>query len=123
MLLKTNIDKFLEIVDERGKISLGKCSKELKVDKSIIEKWGEILHESKLISLGYSFNGIFFKSVNGSGKVAKIKLSSFSPVEIRNEKAIEKIELKSKKEIEEKHFKKILRKTKVKMSNKKKRRK
>ncbi|UCD03402.1 MAG: CBS domain-containing protein [Candidatus Aenigmatarchaeota archaeon] len=51
--LKTNIDRLLSLVKERGSVKLKDATKEFGVEEERIEKWGEILEEYKLVKMHY----------------------------------------------------------------------
>ncbi|MCD6478037.1 MAG: hypothetical protein J7K87_03465 [Candidatus Aenigmarchaeota archaeon] len=66
MLLKTDVDRFLEMVNERGKISSSECSRILEVEKHVVEKWAEILHENDLIHIGYGIRHMVIRPKNNT---------------------------------------------------------
>jgi CBS domain-containing protein len=55
--IETGIDKLLELVEQRGKISTDEASKLLKVDIKMIEDWASILDDHNLIKLEYPIIG------------------------------------------------------------------
>lgn len=51
--LETNIDKFLLLVKEKGSIKFADAAKKFSVSDKIIEEWGKILEDCKLVNLHY----------------------------------------------------------------------
>jgi hypothetical protein len=52
-VLETDVDKLYELVRDRGIVKLNEASKTFKIDSDIIEEWGRILEEHKLVRLRY----------------------------------------------------------------------
>ena len=55
--IETGIDKLLELVEQRGKISTDEASRILKVDIKMIEDWASILDDHNLLKLEYPIIG------------------------------------------------------------------
>ena len=53
----TEIDRLLEILDHREKISIGNAAKELGVDKKLLEGWVKMLEDAGLVKSQYSIIG------------------------------------------------------------------
>ncbi len=51
--LETDVDKLYELVRDKGIVKLNEASKVFKIDSDIIEEWGRILEEHKLVRLRY----------------------------------------------------------------------
>ena len=54
--ISTDADKLLDLVRERGRISLKEIAKIMKEDEKVIEDLAKILHESGMIELVYPAN-------------------------------------------------------------------
>jgi len=54
--IKTGVDKLVELVLDKKKISVDDASKELGVSKDVIQEWAEFLEEEKIISVEYSLS-------------------------------------------------------------------
>jgi hydroxymethylpyrimidine pyrophosphatase-like HAD family hydrolase len=64
-IIKTNIDRFLSLVYEKGTITTNEISLNLNIPKETIEKWAEILDEEGQINLEYSkLGGMICKSID-----------------------------------------------------------
>ncbi|MDD5182462.1 MAG: CBS domain-containing protein [Candidatus Nanoarchaeia archaeon] len=57
MKIETGIDKLLELVEQKGKISTEDASKALKVDAKLVEEWASILDDHNLIKIEYPIIG------------------------------------------------------------------
>ncbi len=54
-VLKTDVDQFLEIVTERGKISIAEAAKLMKTSIETVQAWADFLVEEKIIGMEYKF--------------------------------------------------------------------
>lgn len=54
--ITTGIDRLLNIVEERKKISAEKAAKELNLGKDVIEEWAELLEQEKIVTLTFKFS-------------------------------------------------------------------
>lgn len=53
MVLETDVDKILQIIEERGSIDFNELAKQLNVSVEKIEEWGKILEEHGLVLIDY----------------------------------------------------------------------
>lgn len=54
--IATGIDKLLDLVQDKKKITLKKASKELNISEDKVETWGRILSDEELLDLKYPVN-------------------------------------------------------------------
>ncbi|MBN1175436.1 hypothetical protein JXA48_02215 [Candidatus Woesearchaeota archaeon] len=54
--ITTGIDRLLQLVEERKKISAETAAKELNLGKDVIEEWAEILEQEKIVNLSFKFS-------------------------------------------------------------------
>lgn len=71
LMIETNVDKLLELVENRGKITTDECSALLNVQESIIEEWAEILSKHGLLEIDYRMKYTLLKSKKLSKKEGK----------------------------------------------------
>lgn len=55
--IETGIDKLLELIDTKGKVSTEEASKTLGVDVKLVEEWASILDDHNLIKMEYPIIG------------------------------------------------------------------
>lgn len=72
LMIETNVDKLLELVESRGKITTNECSALLNVQESIIEEWAEILSKHRLLEIDYRMKYTLLKSKKLSQKEEKM---------------------------------------------------
>lgn len=53
IILETDVDKFLKIIEEKGSVSTNQMANELNVNEEKVEEWGKLLEEHGLIRLEY----------------------------------------------------------------------
>lgn len=58
-IIETGVDKLVELVKERQKISMQDAAKELGVSLTVIEEWSDFLEEEGIISIEYKFTKPF----------------------------------------------------------------
>ena len=54
-ILKTDVDQFLELVTERGKVSIQEVAKLMKTSVETVQAWADFLVEEKVIGMEYKF--------------------------------------------------------------------
>lgn len=54
-IIKTDVDKFIEILKLKKKIELNELAKELKLSEEIVQQWADFLVEEKIITMDYNF--------------------------------------------------------------------
>jgi DNA repair exonuclease SbcCD ATPase subunit len=54
--IETGVDRLVELVKERKKISIDDATKELGVSKPVVQEWAEFLEEENLIGIEYSLS-------------------------------------------------------------------
>jgi len=57
-LIETNIDKLIEIVENRGSVTFIELSKELGITQAQVEEWATILEERGIVQIEYPPIGI-----------------------------------------------------------------
>jgi hypothetical protein len=74
--IATGIDKLLDLVQDKKRITIKRASKELKIPESKIETWGRILSDEDMLELNYPANPLeppFLQIVGYSEKKHKKK--------------------------------------------------
>jgi CBS domain-containing protein len=56
-VMHTDIDRLLELIEEKGRVTIDEASEKLKVDRQMIEEWAAILEEHALITVEYPVIG------------------------------------------------------------------
>jgi CBS domain-containing protein len=56
-VMHTDIDRLLELIEEKGRVTIDEASEKLKVDRQMIEEWAAILEEHSLITVEYPIIG------------------------------------------------------------------
>ncbi|MBN2881099.1 hypothetical protein JXM83_03525 [Candidatus Woesearchaeota archaeon] len=71
--IETGVDKLVNLVRKRGKISLKKASKELGVSKPVVLEWAEMLDEENLVNIEYGLvdSTISLKTLSNKDVVGK----------------------------------------------------
>ncbi len=70
--IETGVDKLVELVSSRKKLSLDEAAKELGVSKTVVQEWAEFLDEEKLIGIEYGLSKTFVVERKLSkGEIAK----------------------------------------------------
>jgi len=54
--IKTGVDKLVELVSEKKKVTVDDAAKKLGVGKEVVQEWAEFLEEEGLVTLEYSFS-------------------------------------------------------------------
>lgn len=76
LVLKTGVDKLLELIISADEISVGEASRELGVKPSVIESWAGALAEDNMITTTYNSLGeLMFKSTKENMKVKEGKIN------------------------------------------------
>jgi len=57
--IKTGVDKLVELVSERKKVTVDDAAKKLGVGKNVVQEWAEFLEEEGLVTLEYSFSKVW----------------------------------------------------------------
>ncbi len=77
LILKTGVDKLLEIIVSTDEITLGEASRQLGVKPSIVESWAGALADDKMITSSYNSDGeLVFKSTKANMKVKEGKIDT-----------------------------------------------
>jgi len=93
--MKTEIERFYELVNSLGKISLTKATKEMNVNQDILEEWARALESKNLVKIHYPLNPL-------ESPIISSVIGNNIPV-----KKVEKKKEKVKKEVKKKvHVKK-----------------
>ncbi len=58
-VIETGVDKLVELVERKKKISIAEAAKELSVPKSVIEEWASFLEEKEIINTSYSLTNTY----------------------------------------------------------------
>lgn len=70
--LRTDVDEFIELVREKGKISIEDAAKALKIDHKTIESWADFLVEERILGMEYKFTTPYvFLNTGGSSEDVK----------------------------------------------------
>lgn len=64
--ISTGIDKLLELIKEKGSVSLSALAKELGVSVALIEEWGYFLEERGIVKFDYKLSGTYLVAQNMS---------------------------------------------------------
>ncbi|NOZ80702.1 MAG: hypothetical protein GXP63_03430 [DPANN group archaeon] len=54
-IITTGVDKLLELIESKNRVSLGEAAKTLSVPKTVVEEWVNFLEEKELIQVQYKF--------------------------------------------------------------------
>jgi len=57
--IKTGVDKLVELVSEKKKVTVDDAAKKLGVGKNVVQEWAEFLEEEGLVTLEYSFSKVW----------------------------------------------------------------
>ncbi len=57
--IQTGVDRLVELVSEKKKVSVDDAAKKLGVGKDVVQEWAEFLEEEGLVTLEYSFSKTF----------------------------------------------------------------
>ncbi|MCD6477753.1 MAG: hypothetical protein J7K87_01995, partial [Candidatus Aenigmarchaeota archaeon] len=87
LLIETDVDRLLELVDKNNEISTEEASKILNLPESIIEEWAEILSQNNMIEIKYELGGTTLKSVEFSEERKKKNLKRMKK---ENERLVKK---------------------------------
>lgn len=69
-MLRTDVDTFLELVKNKGRISLVDVAKELKITLNTVQAWTDFLVEEKVLGIEYKFTTPYvFMNVDQKGDV------------------------------------------------------
>ncbi|MCD6399102.1 MAG: hypothetical protein J7L08_04245, partial [Candidatus Aenigmarchaeota archaeon] len=66
ILIETDVDKLLEIIDKKKEISVEEASNTLGIPENIVEEWSEILSKNKMIKIKYEIKGTILRSLEFS---------------------------------------------------------
>ena len=57
--IQTGVDKLVELVNERKRVSLDEAAKELGVSTVVVQEWADFLEEEGIISIEYSLSKVY----------------------------------------------------------------
>lgn len=57
--IKTGVDKLVELVSEKKKVTVEDAAKKLGVGKDVVQEWAEFLEEEGIVSLDYSLSKVW----------------------------------------------------------------
>jgi len=77
-IIETGVDRLVELVNSRGKISAEEVEKELSVSHTVIMEWADFLEEESIISIEYKFTKPFLVSRKLGKKDVQEKIIEFS---------------------------------------------
>ena len=77
-VIETGVDKLVNLVKERGKISLSDSAKELGVSTTVIQEWVDFLEEEGIISVEYNLTKPFLVERKLSKKEVEEKAKEFA---------------------------------------------
>jgi len=76
--IETGVDKLVELIDSKKKISVDDAAKNLGISKVVIQEWADFLEEEKIISIEYKFSKTFLLERTLSEKEVKVKKKEYS---------------------------------------------
>ncbi len=77
-IIETGVDKLVNLINERGKISSADAAKELGVSTTVIMEWVDFLEEEGIINLEYKFTKPFLVARKLAKKDVQEKAKEFS---------------------------------------------
>lgn len=77
-IIETGVDKLVNLINQRGKLSSFDAAKELGVSNTVIMEWADFLEEEGIISLEYKFTKPFLISRKMTKKEVEEKAKEFS---------------------------------------------
>ena len=77
-IIETGVDKLVNIINQRGKLSSFDAAKELGVSNTVIMEWADFLEEEGIISVEYKFTKPFLISRKMTKKEVEEKAKEFS---------------------------------------------
>src|SRR3989338_6064714 len=77
-LIETGVDKLMELVKKKGKVTFHEASNELGVSPNLIEEWAEFLEEEGLINLDYNLTTPYISEKKLTKKDAEGRIKEFS---------------------------------------------
>lgn len=77
-LIETGVDKLMELVKKKGKVTFQDASNELGVSPNLIEEWAEFLEEEGLINLDYKLTTPYISEKKLTKKDAEGRIKEFS---------------------------------------------
>lgn len=75
--IETGVDKLVQLVKERKKITLDEASKELGVSKQVVEEWAEFLEEEGLLGVEYTLSKTYLVEKKLSKEDVKKKVKEY----------------------------------------------
>lgn len=57
--IKTGVDKLVELISEKKKVSVDEAAKKLGVGKNVVQEWAEFLEEEGNVDIDYSFSKVW----------------------------------------------------------------
>lgn len=54
-IIKTDVDRFIELLKIKKKIELSSLAKELNLSEEVVQQWADFLVEEKIITIDYNF--------------------------------------------------------------------
>ncbi len=76
--IETGVDKLVELVNTRKKISLDQAAKELGVSPLLVQEWADFLEDEKVIGLEYSLSRVFLVERKPSKKEVEHKAREYA---------------------------------------------
>ncbi len=73
--VETACDRLLELVQQKGKVSLRDASKDLGVSEPVLEEIANVLAEQKILKVKYGFTGTFFEPMKVTKEEAEKGIS------------------------------------------------
>ena len=75
--IETGVDKLVQLVTERKKVSIDDAAKELGVSKPVVQEWAEFLDEEGLLGIEYSLSRTYLVEKKLSKKEAQTKAKAY----------------------------------------------
>ncbi|MBU1975687.1 MAG: hypothetical protein KKG59_04755 [Nanoarchaeota archaeon] len=103
--IETGVDKLVNLVQKKQKVSVDEASKELGVSNVIIQEWADFLEEEGMISIEYSLSKVFLCEKKLSKREVEKKTKEYAD---KKDSFIRKVEVAMRNlDVETKNFEKI----------------
>jgi hypothetical protein len=105
--IETGIDKLLDLVQEKKKLTVSEAAKKLKVSESKIESWGKVLSDENIIEFTYPSNPLnppFLRAFSKEEAKKKEEGTEDIPVEKPEKKEYPKRNIRKSKAVSLKFF-------------------
>jgi chromosome segregation ATPase len=76
--IETGVDRLVELVNRKKKISMDDAAKDLGISKVVIQEWADFLEEEKILTLDYKFSKIFLLERKLDEREVKQKKKEYS---------------------------------------------